>query len=42
MFHLSKRKFTYDRNPESSAYTPNGEVDIYLWVGLMGERHQHT
>lgn len=36
MFHLSKRKFTYDRNPESSAYIPNGQGQYYFMGGING------
>lgn len=38
MFHLPRDRFTYERNPRSSAYIPFGQGNYYLMGGLNGGR----
>lgn len=41
MFHLPKRRFTYDRNPESCAYIPQGDGKYYFTGALNGGKAKY-
>ncbi|UXZ04974.1 family 6 glucosyltransferase [Moraxella nasicaprae] len=41
MFHLNKNKFTYDRNPQSTAYIPQGQGQYYITGALNGGKTAH-